>query len=328
MPKHKVFVTRDIPACGVERLRECSDLDVVVHQSRLAVTTQELFDGVEGTSALLCLLSDKVDETILKHGDKLRVVANYAVGYDNIDVKEATARGVWVTNTPGVLTDATADLAFTLLLAACRRLVEADRYTRDGKFVGWEPQLLLGMDLSGATLGILGMGRIGQALARRARGFGMKIIYHNRNRCTSDVEEKLGASYVEFDELLRRSDVLSLHLPGGAETVHLIGKRELGMMKDGSVLINTARGTVVDEGALVEALKEGKLLGAGLDVFEEEPKLHPKLASLPNVTLAPHIGSATEGVRSKMALMAAENILAVLDGRTPPNAVNKPAKKG
>ena len=328
MSKHKVFVTRDIPACGVERLRECPDLDIVVHQSALAPTAQELFDGVEGTSALLCLLSDKVDETILKHGDKLKVVANYAVGFDNIDVNEATVRGIWVTNTPGVLTDATADLAFALLLACCRRIVEADKFTREGKFLGWGPKLLLGIDLKGATLGIVGMGRIGRALAKRALGFGMKIIYHNRNRCTSDVEEELGATYVEFQDLLRRSDVISLHLPGGETTRHLISREELSIMKEGAVLVNTARGTVIDEGALVEALKSGKLLGAGLDVFEEEPKLHPELIGLPNVTLAPHIGSATEGVRSKMALMAAENILAALGGRTPPNAVNKPAKKG
>lgn len=327
MTKSKVFVTRDIPQVGISRLQECKELEIIVHESADAVSRQKLFDQVETAAALLCLLSDKVDKTILEHGEKLRVVANYAVGFDNIDVEEATKRGIWVTNTPGVLTEATADLAFSLLLAACRRLVEADKYTRAGKFKGWGPKLLLGMDLNGATLGIIGMGRIGRAVARRAKAFGMKIIYHNRKRCNIDIEEELSARWVEMDELLKGSDALSLHLPGGEETKHLIGTEELAKMKDGAVLVNTARGTVVDENALVDALKAGKLLGAGLDVFEEEPKLHPELASLDNVTLAPHIGSATEGVRSKMALMAAENIIAVLTGNTPPNAVNQPARR-
>jgi len=327
--KRRIFVTRDIPTVGLDRLRQCAGFDVAVHARPDAIGREALLEGVRGATAIVSLLSDRIDGEVMDAaGDPLVVVANYAVGYDNVDVAAADERGIFVTNTPGVLTEATADLAFGLLLAAARRLVEADAFTRAGRFAGWGPKLMLGMDLHGATLGIVGMGRIGQAVARRARGFGMDLLYCSRRRLPSDIEDELGVRSVGLDELLRRSDAVTLHVPGGPATRHMLGERELGLMRPGAVLVNTARGPVVDESALVAALRDGRLRAAGLDVFEDEPRLVAGLVDLPNVVLAPHIGSATDGTRSKMALMAAENVVAALAGQTPPNAVNRPVRKG
>ena len=264
----------------------------------------------------------RVQEEVLAAAPLLRVVANVGVGYDNIDLAACTRRGIRVTNTPDVLTDTTADLAFALLMAVARRVVEADRYVRDGRWQRWEWGLLWGADIWGKTLGIWGFGRIGQAMARRGRGFDMRILYHSRRRAPEALERESGARYVDRDTLLAESDFLSLHVPLTAETRGMLSASELALMKPAAYLINTARGKVVEEEALVQTLKDRKIAGAGLDVFEREPRVHPELLALPNVVLAPHIGSATGETRLKMALLAAENLLAALDGERPPNLVN------
>ena len=265
-------------------------------------------DG-SGVDALLCLLTDRIDADFLAGARHLRIVANLAVGTDNIDLAAALRLGIPVSNTPDVLTDATADLTFALLLAAARRLAWADRYVRGGGFVGWNPELGIGLDVTGRTLGIVGAGRIGRAVAERARGFRMELLLHSRN---------LGPP---LDELLARSDFVSLHVPLTAETRHLIGARELARMKPSAVLVNTARGPIVDEAALVEALRSRRIAAAGLDVFEHEPALAPGLRDLPQVVLAPHIGSATVATRARMAEVAARNIVAALRGEPIPNRV-------
>jgi len=264
---------------------------------------------LDGCDALLCLLNDRIDEALLAGAPQLRIVANMAVGTDNVDLAAARARGVAVTNTPDVLTDATADLAWALLLATARRLAWADRYVRGGGFVGWHPELGIGADVTGRTLGIVGPGRIGRAVAERAQGFRMQVLVHDRSSGTS------------LDELLAQSDFVSLHVPLTPETRHLIGERELRRMRRHAILVNTARGAIVDEAALVRGLREGWIAGAGLDVFEREPALAPGLAELPQVVLAPHVGSATTATRSRMAELAAESIAAALAGRPIPNRV-------
>ena len=264
---------------------------------------------LDGCDALLCLLTDRIDEALLAGAPQLRIVANMAVGTDNVDLAAARARGVAVTNTPDVLTDATADLAWALLLATARRLAWGDRYVRGGGFVGWHPQLGIGTDVTGRTLGVVGPGRIGRAVAERARGFRMQVLVRGRG------------SGVPIDELLERSDFVSLHVPLTPETRHLIGERELRRMRRHAILVNTARGAIVDEAALVRALREGWIAGAGLDVFEREPALAPGLAELPQVVLAPHVGSATTATRNRMAELAAESIAAALAGRPIPNRV-------
>ena len=286
-----------------------------VPESALRVLADAGFDAdvgpleVEDCDALLCLLTDRIDEALLARAPRLRIVANMAVGTDNVDLAAARARGVAVSNTPDVLTDATADLAFALLLAAARRLPWADRYVRAGGFVGWRPDLGIGLDVTGRTLGVVGWGRIGRAVAERARGFRMEVIWHGRS------------GGVSLDELLARSDFVSLHVPLTPETRHLIGERELRRMRPHALLVNTARGPIVDEAALVRALREGWIAGAGLDVFEREPALTNGLADLPQVALAPHLGSATTATRSRMAELAAENIVAALRGQPIPNRV-------
>jgi glyoxylate reductase len=254
-------------------------------------------------------------------GDELKVIANMAVGYDNIDVEAATERGITVTNTPGILEETTADTAFMLLLAAARRLGEAERFLRAGKWEAWGPKQFIGPDVWGKTLGIIGFGGIGQAFARRAKGFGMEILYTARSR-KEEAEEELGARKAELDELLPESDFVSIHTPLTDETRHLIGEKELDSMKSTAVLVNASRGPVVDEAALAEALEKGSIFAAGLDVYEEEPKVYPKLLELENVVLAPHIGSASIETRDKMAETAAENLRAVLNNEDPPNSVN------
>lgn len=320
-----VFVTRRIPDVGLEILKsKCARVDVNPHDRVL--TRAELLEAVRGRDGVLCLLSDRIDAEVMDAAKNVKVFANYAVGYDNIDVAAATTRGIVITNTPGVLTDATSDLAWALLFAVARRIVEADRFTRAGNFTNWGPMLFLGADITGRTLGIVGAGRIGSAMALKSVGFRMKILYTDE-RPNPELETKVGARRVLLEELLREADFVSLHVPLTPQTRHLIGKEQLQLMKRTAILINTSRGPVVDEAALVAALKEGTIAGAGLDVYEEEPKLQPGLAECENVVLLPHIGSATTWTRSKMAEMAATNLIAALEGRMPPNCVNPEALK-
>jgi glyoxylate reductase len=258
----------------------------------------------------------------LAAGTALKVVANVAVGYDNIDVRAATQRGIVVTNTPGAVTEATADLTWGLLLSIARRIAEGDRFIRAGKWHEWQFMFLLGCDVYDRTLGVIGMGRIGQAVARRAQGFGMRVLYHNRQRLAAGVEKALGATWVELPTLLQQADFVSVHVPLTAETVRLIGAAELRLMQPTAYLINTARGAVIDEAGLVRALTEGWIAGAALDVFEREPEVPQALLALENVVLVPHIGSASVATRTRMAVMAAENLLALLRGDRPPNMVN------
>ncbi len=315
----KVFITRKIPEDGIRILEE-ADLEVDVFPRNRPPSKREIIDGVKDADALISLLVDKIDREVIDSAPNLKVIGNYAVGYNNIDVEYAKQRGIVVTNTPGVLTDATADLAFSLLLAAARRVVEGDRFMRDGKFNGWAPMLMLGKNVWGATIGIIGAGRIGQAVGRRAIGFNMRILYYSRQR-KIEFEKETGAKYVPLDTLLRESDFITLHVPLTKETHHLIGKREFELMKDGSILINTARGEVVDEKYLIEALKSGKLFAAGLDVYYGEPHVNPELFKLPNVVLTPHIGSATENTRRKMAEMVCSDVVRVLRGEEPEHRV-------
>ncbi len=316
----KVLVTRRIPAAGL-RLLEAEGFDLTVFSEEVPGRT-ELLEAARGASGVLSTVTERIDAGFMDAaGDNLKVVANMAVGYDNVDVTAARERGIVVTNTPGVLTETTADVAFMLMLAAARRLGEGERMLRSGKWRYWGPELLTGPDVWGKTLGIIGMGRIGEAVARRARGFEMDILYTSRSR-KERVERKTGARRVHLDELLRESDFISIHTPLTTETRHLIGEPELQKMKPTAVLVNTSRGPVVDEAALADALAELLIFAAGLDVYEEEPAVHPKLLQLENVVLAPHIGSASIETRSKMAELAAENLRSVLRGERPANPVN------
>ncbi len=318
MNKPKVFVTRQIPGPGLNLLRDQCEVDV--WEEELPPEKGMLLQRVRGANGLLTMLSDRIDAEVMDAaGESLRVVANYAVGYDNIDLAAAAARGVRVGNTPGILTDATADLAFALMMSAGRRIAEGSRYVRDGRWRTWGPSLLLGVDFQGATLGILGYGRIGRAMARRARGFDMRILFTHPGRT---VEPEGDARQVDLDTLLRESDFLSLHVPLTPRTRNLIDGAALARMKPTAVLINTARGAVVDQLALADALREGRLFAAGLDVSDPEPlpMEHP-LHALDNCLIVPHIGSASRTTRGKMGVMAAENILAGLRGEELPNPV-------
>ncbi len=308
----KVVVTRPIPSDGFSLLED-HEVIVLEFESH-GPTEDELVDAARDADGLITLLSDPVTARVLEGCSNLKVIAQFAVGYDNIDVEAARRQGIVVTNTPDVLTDATADFAFALLLAVARRIKPADQYVRDGRFTRWEAGLLLGRDLRGKTLGIIGMGRIGSATARRAIGFGMRVIYHNRTRANPTTERVLGARYVSMDTLLRESDAISLHCNLTRETHHLIDAHALEMMKPDAILVNTARGPVVREDALVSALRARTIGGAGLDVFEHEPRVHPGLVDLENVVLAPHLGSATLETRTKMSHMCAEAISAVFSG--------------
>jgi len=318
----RVFVSRPLPAPAMERLAR--SFDVTTGPADRATTADELLAGAREADALVSMLSDRIDRAFLEACPRLRVVANYAVGVNNIDLAAAAARGVWATNTPGVLTDATADLAFGLLLSVARRIPESERFLREGRFDGWAPLLFLGADVASATLGIVGLGRIGQAVARRARAFGMEVVYSGHRRKPEEQEQ--GARFVSHDELVATSDFVSLHCPLTPETRHLFDARAFGRMKRGAILVNTARGPVVDEAALVEALQSGHLGGAGLDVFEDEPKVHPGLLALPNVVLTPHTGSATRGTRLRMAEMVCEDVERVLAGQAPKFPVNQPVR--
>ena len=322
--KPKIFVTRPLPAPVLELLATSCELRFNPEDSPVAADQlSEACREVEG----LVVCGTRVPESVLSKAPLLRVVANVGVGYDHVDVVACTRRGILVTNTGGVLEETTADLAFSLLLATARRVVEGDRYVREGRWKKWEWGLLWGTDVHGQTLGIYGLGHIGQAMARRGRGFSMRILYHSRHRVSEAVEGELGAEYVDRETLLRESDFLSLHVPLASETRHLIKADDLRRMKPTAFLINAARGAVVDEGALVTALRERAIAGAGLDVFEGEPQVHSGLLTLPNVVLLPHVGSATAQTRLKMAMLAAENLLAALAGTRPSNLVNPEAWK-
>ena len=314
-----VFLTRRIPEDGIKIL-ENAGLDVEIFPEDRQPTKEEIIHGVRNADALISLLSDPIDRKVIDSAPKLKVIGNYAVGFNNIDVEYAKKKGIVVVNTPGVLTETTADLAFALILATTRRVVEGDKFMRDGKFHGWAPMLLLGKEVYGSTLGIVGAGRIGQAVGRRAKGFNMRILYYSRTRKPA-FEKEVGAEYRNLDDLLRESDIITLHVPLTPETKHLIGEREFKIMKDGAILVNTARGEVVDEEAMIHALKSGKLFAAGLDVFYGEPKVNPELFKLKNVVLTPHIGSATEKTRRKMAEMVCKDVVCVLRGEEPENRV-------
>jgi glyoxylate reductase len=284
------------------------------------LTRDELHRMIAGQHGLVAMLTDRIDAEVLDAAPTLRVVANYAAGYNNIDVAAARARGIAVTNTPGVLTDATADLTWALILGITRRVGEGERLLRAGRWNGWVPTQLLGMDLRDAVLGIVGMGRIGRAVAARAQAFGTRVIFAARRPLADAPVDWRAAS---LPDVLAQADVVSLHVPLTEHTRHLIGARELAMMKPTAYLINTSRGPVVDEAALADALQSGRIAGAGLDVYEEEPRIHPRLLACANALLLPHLGSATVGTRERMGLMAVENLLAVLEGRRPPNAVDE-----
>jgi len=317
----KIFITMRLPEEGLKMLDEH---EVEIFEGDAPPSKQEIIEGTRGKDALICLLTDKIDSEVMNASSNLKIIANYAAGYDNIDIDEATKRGIFVTNTPGVLTETVADLAWALILAAARRIVEGDKFMRGGKFKGWAPMLLLGSDVYGKTLGIVGAGRIGQAVAKRAKGFNMRILYYSRKR-KENFEKECNAEYVDLETLLREADFVSLHTPLTPETYHMIGEKELKMMKSSAYLINTGRGKCVDEKALVKALKEGWIRGAALDVFENEPEIEPELKELENVVLTPHIGSASYETRSRMAVMVAENVLAALKGEIPPNCINPEA---
>jgi glyoxylate reductase len=318
--KPAVLIARELPAPARELLEGHAELDV--HLGENPLTKAELISRLAGKQALICQLTLAVDKEVLTAAQELRIVANVAVGYDNVDVAVATERGVAVTNTPGVLDDSTADFVWALLLGVARRVAEADQLARSGQWRGWDLMQLLGTDVHGKTLGIFGLGRIGQRVAERARGFSMQVLYHNRNRLLSEEEERLDVRWVEMDTLLVEADFVVVQTPLTAETRHFLGAEEFGQMKTSAYLINASRGPVVDEQALVAALEAKQIAGAALDVYEEEPRIHPKLQEMPNVLLAPHIASATVETRTRMAVMATENVLAVLRGERPPNPVN------
>jgi glyoxylate reductase len=320
----EVLVTRGVPAPVLERLGGRCQPDV--WEGDGVMPRAELLGRVAGKAGIIAMLTDRVDAELLdRAGPSLRVVANYAVGYDNLDLDACTARGVLATNTPDVVTEATADLAWALLLAAARRVAEGDRFLRARRPWIWGPEFMLGIEVHGKTLGVLGLGRIGRAVARRAAGFGMPVLYHAGHRLAPDAEAALGVAWRELDDLLAEADFLSIHTGLSAATRHLIGAAELRRMKPTAVLVNTARGPIVDEAALARALRDGDIGAAGLDVFEREPEVHPDLLGLDNVTIVPHLGTATVETRVAMGMTAAENLLAVLDGRRPPHLLNPDA---
>jgi glyoxylate reductase len=315
-----VLVTGRLPDAVMARIKAEHRVDM--HDEDRPMAREAILARIGDKQGLLSMITDVVDQELLDRGPRLKVVANFGVGYNNIDVAAATRRGIRVSNTPGVLTDATADLTVALLLAVGRRLMEGDRRTRRGEFKYWAPFHFLGHEITGKTLGIIGMGRIGAAVARRAAGFDMRLLYHNRRRLGPERERELAARFVDLRTLLQESDFVTLHMPLTPETHHIIGARELSWMKPSGFLINTARGAVVDERALRDALEQGRIGGAGLDVYENEPALTPGLERLDNVVLLPHLGSATIETRQRMGALAAENLLAGLDGKMPPNCIN------
>ncbi len=316
----RVFLSQELPPRVIQVLRERCELTANLEDRVLSKA--ELIARTRGNDALLCLLTDTIDAEVLDIQPRLKVVSNYAVGFNNVDVAAATARGIPVTNTPGVLTETTADFAWALLMAVARRVVECDRFTREGRFTHWKPMLMLGADVHGKTLGLVGAGRIGLAMARRARGFAMRVLYSDVQEAPAEQARELNLERVSLEELLSQADYVSIHVPYMPETHHLIGATQLAMMRPEAYLINTARGPLVDETALVEALRVRRIAGAGLDVYEHEPALTPGLTELSNVVLAPHAASASLETRTRMGMLAVENLFAVLEGGRAPYTVN------
>jgi len=317
----RIFVTDEIPEVGLEKLK--AKFDVTVGGGEEILSRAELMDKISDVDAIVSTVNEPLDKDVIEAGKKLKVIACMAVGYNNVDVEYATRKGIMVTNTPGVLTDTTADLTWSLLMAISRRIVEGDSFIRAGKYKKWRPKMLLGSDICGKTIGIIGFGRIGQQVAKRASGFDMKVLYYDVVPISPEIERKFNATRVEIDTLLKESDYVTLHTLLTKETHHLINEKRLSLMKSSAYLINASRGPVIDEEALVKALQEKQIAGAALDVYENEPKLIPGLAGLANVVLLPHLGSATLETRNKMAEMAADNAIAALSGETPPNLVNR-----
>jgi len=313
-----VTVTNVFPQVALDKLSSECDLKI----NRTSLTKEELKQKVSGSDAVISYLTDRIDQDIIDRGTKLKIIANYGAGFNNIDVTYASERGIWVTNTPNVLHETTADLTWAMILGAARRIVSADRYTREGKFQGWGAKLFLGGDVHEKTLGIIGLGEIGRSLARRALGFNMRTLYHQRNRLPKEEEKKLNVEYATFEKTLRESDFLTLHVPLTEETEYMIGNDEIALMKKTAYLIHTARGKVIDDYALVAALREDRLAGAALDVYEDEPELTEGMRELDNLMILPHIGSASFETRDKMALLVADNILDALEGRTPRSLVS------
>ena len=322
MSKPAIFSTRQLFQAARTILDEHFQVD---YWKGDKLSRAELLKHVADKDGLVCLLTEKVDEELLSAAPKLRIAATVSVGYDNIDVPACTKHKVVATNTPGVLDDTTADFAWTLLMAVARRLLEGDSWMRSGTWNGWDLDQLVGGDVWGKTLGILGFGRIGRGVARRALGFQMRVLYNDAVRAPADVEKELNAEFVDRDRLFRESDFISLHVPLLPDTRHLISKDNLEKMKRTAFLVNTSRGPVVDEAALAEALENKKIAGAALDVFEHEPKVHPALLTRKDVILTPHMASASLETRTKMAVMAANNVVALFEGRRPPNALNADA---
>jgi glyoxylate reductase len=326
VPKPKVYVTRELPERGLKIIKERFDAEV--WKEYAPPPKKVIIEKAKNVDALATLLSDKIDSEVFDAAPKLKIVAQLAVGFDNIDVQEATKRGIYATNTPEVLTDTTADFAWTLLMAVARRVVEADKYVRTGQWkVGWHPAMMQGREVHGATIGIVGAGRIGYGVAKRATGFSMKILFYDVIP-RPEMEKDFGAKKVDLDTVFKESDFVSIHVPLMKETQHLVNAEKLRLMKKTAYLINNSRGPVVDEKALYEALKEGRIGGAGLDVFEQEPTpLDNPLLKLDNVVVAPHISSASYETRSEMAKMVADNLVAFFEGRKPPNLVNPDVMK-
>lgn len=319
----KIYVTRRIPESGINKLEE-KGYEIDINPEDRVLSKEEVIEALKRKpyDAVLCLLTDKIDGEVFDAAPNAKIFANYAVGYNNIDVEAAKEKGIMISNTPGVLTETVAEYTFSLMLSIAHRVVEADKFTRAGKYEGWAPMLMLGTDLSNKTLGVVGLGRIGSRVAYHAvKGFGMKAIYYDIKR-NEDFEKECGAEFRDsVDDVLKEADFVSVHVPLLESTVHLINKERLEIMKPSAYLINTSRGPVIDEKALVEALKNKTIKGAAIDVYENEPELAPGLAELDNVIITPHIASATEETRSKMSDLAAENIIAALEGGTPPNLI-------
>ncbi|MCD6193365.1 MAG: D-glycerate dehydrogenase [Candidatus Aminicenantes bacterium] len=317
--KPKVLLTHQLFPEAIELIKKEAEIEFC--SSDHSPSKKEIIQKIKDKQGLLCLLVDTIDQEVIAAGQQLKVIANCAVGYNNIDVEYAHSRGIYVTNTPGVLTETTADLTWALLLAVARRVPEADRFTRAGRFTGWRLDLFLGQEVTGKQLGIIGLGRIGRAVAERAQGFKMKVVYTDPRPLPEEEERKLGVKRVSLDDLLKYSDFVTIHTALTPQTYHLISAREFALMKKEAILINVARGPVVDEKALVEALEKKQIWGAGLDVYEREPLIEEKLLRLDNVVLLPHIGSASRETRLKMALTAAKNLIQGIQGKKPDNLV-------
>ena len=321
----KILITNEIPASGMEILKAKYDVELGVDYQKNR--KEAIIEKIRDKDVILPLLTETIDSEIMDAAPQLKIISNYAVGFNNVDLDAATERGILVTNTPGVLTETTADCAFAMMMASARRIPSSERYARAGKFKGWEPLGFLGQDVYGKTLGIIGFGRIGMAMAKRAFGFDMKILYYDEYQATEENEKKYNASFVSLDELLKQSDFVSLHPPLTPMTHHLIGQREFALMKQTACIINTARGPIIEEKALIEALKNESIFGAAIDVFEFEPKIPEALKKLENVIIIPHIASATFTTRTLMSEIAAQNILNIFEGKMPVSLVNKEVLK-